>query len=74
MQPELDESLLSQFHVPIVDGAKREEAARAMPVSDAGFRSLEGMLGGPMEVGTFLCIAIAIASGVGQGPPAATGA
>jgi PAS domain S-box-containing protein len=39
---------------------------RAMPASDAGFRSLEGMLGGPMEVGTFLCIAIAIASALGR--------
>ena len=37
-----------------------------MPVSDAGFRSLEGMLGGPMEVGSFLCIAIAIASALGR--------
>ncbi|MDB5923730.1 MAG: hypothetical protein JWN13_2666, partial [Betaproteobacteria bacterium] len=66
MQPELDESVLSQFHVPIVGSAKREEAARAMPVSDAGFRSLEGMLGGRMEVGSFLCIAIAIASALGR--------
>ena len=66
MKPELDESLLSQFHVPIVGGAKREEVTRAMPVSDAAFRSLEGMLGGPMEVGSFLCIAIAIASALGR--------
>src|SRR5229473_8130163 len=66
MKPDLDESLLSQFHAPIFDGAKGEEATRAMPVSDAGFRSLEGMLGGPMELGTFLRIAIAIASALGR--------
>jgi serine/threonine protein kinase len=66
MKPELNESLLSQFHSPIVDGAKREPATRAVPVSDAGFRSLEEMLGGPMEVGTFLCVAVAIASALGR--------
>jgi PAS domain S-box-containing protein len=37
-----------------------------MPVSDAGFRSLEGMLGGPMEVGDFLRLAVAIASALGR--------
>jgi hypothetical protein len=66
MKPDLDESLLSQFHAPIFDGAKGEQATRAMPVSDAGFRSLEGMLGGPMEVGTFLYIAVAITSALGR--------
>ena len=36
-----------------------------MPVSDAGFKSLEGMLGGPMEIGTLPahCHPIASASG-----------
>jgi hypothetical protein len=42
MNPELDESLLSQFNGPIVGGAKREQATRAMSVCDTGFRSLEG--------------------------------
>src|SRR5882672_1684064 len=55
MKPELDES-----------GAKGGEAARAMPPSDPGFRSLEGMLGGPMELGSFLRMAIAIASALGR--------
>ena len=45
---------------------KGSKQTRAMPVSDAGYRSLEGMLGGPMEVGTFLCIAIAITSALGR--------
>jgi len=31
MKPDLDESLLSQSHAPIFDGAKGEEATRAIP-------------------------------------------
>ncbi len=65
MKHELDQSL-SPFHAAIVGGASVEEATRAMPASDAGFRSLEGMLGGPMELGTFLRIAIPIASALGR--------
>ena len=66
MKPDLDESVLSQFHAPIFEGAKGEQATPAMPVSDAGFRSLEGTLGDPMEVGTFLRIAIVITSALGR--------
>jgi PAS domain S-box-containing protein len=34
MKPDLDESLLNQFHAPIVGSAKGEEATRAMPLSE----------------------------------------
>src|SRR5712671_2030371 len=64
MNPELAEP--GPVPAPIVDGANGEEATRAMPLSDAGFTSLEGVLGGPMEVGAFLRIAIAIASALGK--------
>src|SRR5258708_29484913 len=45
---------------------KGSKQTRGMPVTHAGYRSLEGMLGGPMEVGTFLGIAIAITSALGR--------
>ena len=64
MNHKVDESL-SRFHAVDVGGAGAEEATRAMPASDAGFTSLEGLLGGPMEVGTFLRMAISIASALG---------
>src|SRR5258708_21283365 len=64
MNPELAEP--GPVPAPIVDGANGEEATRAMPLSDAGFTSLEGVLAGPMEVGPFLRIAIALASALGK--------
>jgi hypothetical protein len=39
MKPDLGESLLRRFDAPIFDDARGEEATRAMPVRDAGFRS-----------------------------------
>src|SRR5258706_8662376 len=62
MKLELDESL-SRFLVAIVDAPSADEATRAI---QAGFSSLEGMLGRAMEVGTFLCIASAIASALAK--------
>src|SRR5258708_32867750 len=66
MKPELEERLSPLLAVRIAGGAKGGEAAGAMPPSDAGFRSLEGMLGGPMELGSFLRMAVAIASALSK--------